>query len=332
MIATITGAEMKAIVSERPGKPRDLRLKEINRPEVPEDGVLVRVHASSANPVDLFATSTAGYLMGGRKPAVLGTDFAGVVESVGANVTEFRPGDEVFGGAAGSFAEYVVVRAGRAVARKPAGVSFADAGTIGVAASTALQALRNHGRIEPGQKVLINGASGGVGTFAVQLAIALGGEVTAVCSARNVEMVRSLGATRVIDYTKEDFTRDSDRYDLMVDVAGSHSFSKSVRVLAPDGTFVLTGLAAVQHGRGGLVRVLGRFGGAKLGSIMGRRRVGLFITQMNREDLDFLAGLLASGQVKPVIEKTYPLAEAGTALTHLNEGHARAKLAIEIAA
>ena len=330
MIATITATEMKAIVSERPGKPGNLRLKEINRPEVPEDGVLVRVHASSANPVDLFATSIAGYLMGGRKPSVLGTDFAGVVEAVGANITEFRPGDEVFGGASGAFAEYVVAR--RSIAHKPAGVSFADAGTVGVAASTALQALRNHGRIERGQKVLINGASGGVGTFAVQIARALGGEVTAVCSPRNVETARSLGASHVIDYTKEDYTRLPERYDLMIDVAGSHSFRTNARLLKPAGTFVLTGLAAVQHSRGGLVRVLGRFGGAKLGSMMGTRRVGLFITQMNREDLDFLGGLLASGEVKPVIEKTYSLAEAGAALSYMNEGHARAKVAISIGA
>lgn len=329
MIATITGSEMKAIVSERPGKPGKLQLKEINRPEVPEDGVLVRVHASSANPVDLFATSMAGYLMRGRKPSVLGTDFAGVVESIGASVTEFRPGDEVFGGAPGAFAEYVVAR--RSIAHKPAGVSFAAAGTVGVAASTALQALRNHGRIERGQKVLINGASGGVGTFAVQIARALGGEVTAVCSARNVEMVRSLGADRVIDYTKEDFTRLSERFDLMIDIAGSHSFSTNARMLEPTGTYVLTGLAAVQHGRGGLVRVLGRFGGAKLGSIMGRRRVGLFITQMNREDLDFLGGLMASGEVTPEIEKTYSLADAGAALSYMDMGHARAKIAIAIA-
>lgn len=330
MIATISATEMKAIVSERPGKPGNLRLKEISRPEVPEDGVLVRVHASSANPVDLFATSIAGYLMGGRKPSVLGTDFAGVVEAVGANVTEFRPGDEVFGGASGAFAEYVVAR--RSVAHKPAGVSFADAGAVGVAASTALQALRNHGRIERGQKVLINGASGGVGTFAVQIARALGGEVTAVCSPRNVETARSIGAARVIDYTREDYTRLPERYDLMIDIAGNHSFWTNARLLKPTGTFVLTGLAAVQHGRGGVVRVLGRFGGAKLGSMMGSRRVGLFITQMNREDLEFLAGLLASGEVKPVIEKTYPLAEAGAALSYMNEGHARAKVAISIGA
>src|SRR5215467_3197560 len=165
MITTATGTEMRAIVCERPAKPGDLRLKEIDRPKVADDGVLVRVLASSANPVDLFPTSIAGYLMGGRKPTVLGTDFAGVVESVGRDVTEFRPGDEVFGGGPGSFAEYKAI-----------------SGTVAVAATTALQALRNHGRIERGQKVLVNGASGGVGTFAVQLARALGGDVTAVCS------------------------------------------------------------------------------------------------------------------------------------------------------
>lgn len=332
MITIAGSTKMKAIVCERPGNPGDLQLKEISRPEVAEDGVLVRVHASSANPVDLFPTTVAGHLMGGRKPQVLGTDFAGVVESVGKNVTDFQPGDEVFGGGQGAFAEYLAIGAGRAIARKPAGVSFEDAGTVAVAATTALQALRDHGRIERGQKVLVNGASGGVGTFAVQIARALGGDVTAVCSTRNVEMVRSLGASRVIDYSKEDFTRDSDRYDLMLDIAGSHSFSKCARVLAPNGAFVLVGAAAVQHGRGGSFRALGRFGGAKIGSLLGGRRVAMFIASLNRPDLELLAGLIASGEVRPVIEKTYPLAQAPAALSYLNEGHSRAKVAVAIGA
>src|SRR5689334_3791847 len=211
MIATATGTKMKAIVCEEPGPLDRLKVKEIDRPDLGRDEVLVRVHASSANPVDMFPTTMAGYLLGGRKPAVLGTDFAGTVEEVGSDVTDFRVGDEVFGGKSGAFAEFLVAAPKTAIARKPASVSFELAGTVAVAGTTALQALRNHGGVKAGQRVLINGASGGVGTFAVQIARALGAEVTAVCSTRNFDLVRSLGAADVIDYTEEDFTKGSER-------------------------------------------------------------------------------------------------------------------------
>src|SRR5215472_2646629 len=204
---------MRAVVCSKPGSPYVLNMAEIDRPVVPDDGVLVRVHASSANPVDLFPLSRMGYISRLMKRAVLGTDFAGTVASVGRSVTQFQPGEEVFGGARGAFAEYVCVPEDGAVVRKPANVTFEQAAAVPVAAITALQAVRDHGQIQPGQKVLINGASGGVGTFAVQIAKSFGAEVTGVCGTRNVELVRSIGADRVIDYTKEDFTRSEERYD-----------------------------------------------------------------------------------------------------------------------
>jgi NADPH:quinone reductase-like Zn-dependent oxidoreductase len=239
---------VKAIVCE---KRAVMKLEEIEVPAVPDDGVLVRVPASSVNPVDLFPLSGAGRPM--RKLArktkrdVMGTDFAGTVQSVGRDVTRLRPGDEVFGGAHGSFAEYVCLPESEALARKPANVSFEQGGGVGVAALTALQAIRDHGQVKPGQKVLINGASGGVGTFAVQIATALGAEVTAVCSPGNVEAVRSLGAEHFIDYTREDFTKGGERYDALIDIAGNRSLPECRRVLQPGATFVLVGAAAVQH-------------------------------------------------------------------------------------
>ncbi|HET7466888.1 MAG TPA: NAD(P)-dependent alcohol dehydrogenase [Candidatus Dormibacteraeota bacterium] len=328
MVEVETSTRMKAIVCAKPG---DIRLSETDRPAVTDDGVLVHVHASSANPVDLFPTTFAGWMMGGRKASVLGADFAGTVEAVGRNVTRFQPGDAVFGGGRGCYAEYKLIPANAAIAHKPAGITFAQAGTVSVAATTALQALRDHGQIKPGQKVLINGASGGVGTFAVQIARALGGKVTAVCSTRNVEMVTGLGAERVIDYRKQDFSRAGERYDLMLDIAGGRSWPAVTRVLEPGGTYVGVGAAAVQHSRAGLFKVLGQLLGVRTGSMFGRRRaVTLFIANLNHADMEYLADLLASGKVTPVIERTYPLAQAPEALAYLNEGHARAKIAIEI--
>lgn len=310
---------------------RDLRMSEIAIPAVPPDGVLVRVRASSANPVDLFPTSPAGYLMGGRKPVVLGTDFAGAVESVGSSVAALRPGDEVFGGGAGSFAEYVCMKESAAIAAKPPSVSFEQAGAVAVAGCTALQALRDHGRLVSGQRVLINGASGGVGTFAVQIAAAMGAEVTAVCSTRNVEKARSLGAASVVDYTRSDFTSMRQRYDLLIDIAGSHSFARCRRVLAPGGTYVGVGAAAIQHRFAGTLRAAGHFLGARVVSVIGDVRVvALFIAQLNKADLEFLADLMADGRVKPVIDRVYSLEEVPAALQYMNEGHAQAKVAIAI--
>jgi NADPH:quinone reductase-like Zn-dependent oxidoreductase len=322
---------MRAFRIERPTAIGALRPSEIAMPVVPDDGVLIRVHASSANPVDLFPTSLAGYLMGGRKPAVLGTDFAGVVESVGSSVTSFRPGDEVFGGARGAFAEYVSVGESKAIALKPPSVSLEQAGVVAVAGCTALQALRDHGRLVAGQRVLINGASGGVGTFAVQIARALGAHVTAVCSTRNVDIARSLGAELVIDYTKSDFTRRDERYDLLVDIAGSHSFAQCRRVLTSGGTYVGTGVAAIQHGAGGGLRMIGQFLGTRVTSIVGSQRVvTLFIASLTKESMEFLAELMADGRVTPMIDRRYSFNEIPQALEYLNQGHARAKVAIAI--
>src|SRR4029077_1920352 len=257
-----------------------------------------------------------------RKPTrdVLGTDFAGTVVSVGKDVTRVRAGDEVFGGARGSFAEYVSISETGALARKPANITFEQAGTVAVAALTALQAVRDHGQVRPGHKVLINGASGGVGTFAVQVARSFGAEVTAVCSPRNVDTARSLGAQRVIDYTKADFTKDTERYDAILDIAGSHNFSECRRVLLPTGTFVVVGVAAIQHVSP--MKALRHFAGTRLRSLRGAQKAAFFITKLTQQDLDVMADLMASGKVVPVIESRYRLDEVGEALRHFREGHA----------
>ena len=332
MIAAMTSSKMKAIVCEKPGPAGRLRVSEIDRPAISDDGVLVRVHASSANPVDLFPTTGMGFLQGGRKPAVLGTDFAGTVEEVGADVSRFKPGDEVFGGKRGAFAEYLLAFEATPMVLKPAGVSFEAAGTIAVAGTTALQALRRHGDIKRGQHVLINGASGGVGTFAVQIAKALGADVTAVCSTRNADLVRSLGADAVIDYSREDFTRGSPRYDLVVDIAGSHSLAACRRVMTPTATFVGVGAAGIQHRSAGSFRAIGHFLGTKVASIIGRNKVvTLFIAALNNDDLTFLGDLLESGRVVPAIDRRYDLSGVPEALAYMNEGHARAKVGIRVA-
>ena len=324
--------KMRAVVAAKPGPVATLKLVEVDKPEAGDSDIVVRVHSSSANPVDLFPTTPAGYLMGGRKPQVLGTDFAGVVEATGKSVTRFQPGDEVFGGGKGTFAEFVRLAETAAVVRKPPSVPFDQAGAVTVAGSTALQALRDHGRLKAGQSVLINGASGGVGTFAVQIAKALGAEVTAVCRTRNVEMVRSLGADKVIDYTGEDFTRGGARYDLILDIAASHSLNECRRVLQPAGTFVGVGAAAVQHTSAGTIRAFGHFLGTKVVSLAGRQRVvSLFIAKLSGSDLEFLGDLLESGRIKSMIERSYDLDQVPEALAYLNEGHARGKLAIRVA-
>jgi NADPH:quinone reductase-like Zn-dependent oxidoreductase len=320
---------VRAVVCRRPASPGELELADLDRPAVLDDGLLVRVHASSANPVDLFTLSPAGHLLRRRRPLIVGTDFAGTVEALGTRVTAFRPGDEVFGAARGSFAEYVMVAANGGVVRKPAGVSFEDAATLAVAGSTALQALRDHGRVQSGQRVLVNGGSGGVGTFAVQIARAFGAEVTAVCSPRNVELVRGLGARTVIDYTREDFTRSGKRYDLMLDVAGNRSWWECTRVLDRGAAYVGVGTAGIQHGKGGMRRVLAHFLDVRLASIGGGRRVvALWIARLRKDDLEFLGRLVESGRVKPVIERTYELADVPEALRRIDEGHTQGKLAI----
>lgn len=319
---------MKAIACNTYGHPE---LQEIEKPDVTDDGVLVRVHASSVNPADRYATLGTPLIarpaMGMVKPrnTRVGTDFAGTVEAVGKDVTEFRPGDDVFGGRTGAFAEYVCVPQDRAVALKPANVTFEQAGVVGVAGLTALQGLRDKGRVQPGQKVLINGASGGVGTFAVQIAKALGAEVTGVCSTGNVELVRSLGADHVVDYTQEDFTRTNRRYDLMFDVAGSRSWSECRRVLDPRGTLVMVGAP-----KGG--RVLGPLGhllGVRLAAAFrGSQKAVFFIAKFNKADMVVLQELLESGKVKPAIDRRFELSEIADAFRYLGEGHAHAKIVV----
>src|ERR1700738_5217197 len=297
---------MKAILCRKPGRPDVLELDEVERPTIAEDGVLVRVHAASVNPVDFFPLSRVAYaarwLSGGFKAraVVLGTDFAGTVESVGKSVTEFKPGDQVFGGKDRStFAEYVALPATGAVVAKPANVTVDQAAAVPVAAITALQALRDHGRLRQGQKVLINGASGGVGSFAVQIAKALGAHVTAVCSPRNMESARALGADKVIDYTREDFTRGAESYDLMIDIAGNHSWSECKRVLVPTGIMVAAGGSA--HTVWGGNSTIRHLIGVRLASIRGTRKAALFIAKLNKADLLVLQKLLVERKITPVI-------------------------------
>jgi NADPH:quinone reductase-like Zn-dependent oxidoreductase len=322
---------MRAIVHEKFGPPDVLQLREVEPPALTDDGVLVRVHASSVNPFDWHYLTGIPYLArigaGLRKPKTqrLGTDFAGTVEAVGKDVTDFKAGDEVFGARNGAFGEYVCVR--RSIAHKPANVSFEDAAASPIAGVTALQGLRDKGRIQAGQKVLVNGASGGVGTFAVQIAKALGAEVTGVCSTRNVATARSIGADRVIDYTQEDFTRHAERYDLMLDIAGDRSWSLVKRVLREGGTAVIVGGPKSN-------RWVGRLGKSIAERVLsipgGRTLVTPFLASLNRDALTFLAGLLEAGSVKPVIERRYQLNEVPEALRYIGEGHAQGKLVVTV--
>jgi NADPH:quinone reductase-like Zn-dependent oxidoreductase len=254
----------------------------------------------------------------------LGVDFAGVVEAVGGNVKRFRPGDEVFGGRNGAFAEYVCVREDRAMVLKPANVTFEQAAAVPVAALTALQGLRDKGQIQPGQQVLINGASGGVGTFAVQIAKSFGAEVTGVCSTRNVDMVRSLGADHVVDYTQEDFTRSERRYDLLLDIAGSRSWSECKRVLNPKAIFVIVGGPKTNRWIGPLSHVVK----VRLASLRASQKVIFFVAKLNKEDLVVLQELLEAGKVTPVIDRRYELSELPEAMRYLGAGHAQGKVVI----
>jgi NADPH:quinone reductase-like Zn-dependent oxidoreductase len=322
---------MKAIVYHKYGSPNVLELREIDKPVAADDEVLVRIHASSVNPAEWYAMTglfIARTGMGLFKPknTRLGVDFAGVVEATGANVKRFRPGDEVFGGSNGAFAEYVSVREDRAVALKPANVTFEQAAGVPVAGFTALQGLRDMGQLQPGQRVLINGASGGVGTFAVQIAKALGAEVTGVCSTRNVELVRSLGADHVVDYTQEDFTCGERRYDLLLDIAGSRSWEACRRVLNPQATFVIVGGPKTNRWIGPLSHVVK----VRLASLRASQKVVFFVAKMNQADLVLLQELIEAGKVTPVIDRRYSLCELPQAMHYLGEGHARGKVAIMV--
>jgi NADPH:quinone reductase-like Zn-dependent oxidoreductase len=316
---------MKAAVAPRYGS---LVIREVPRPEPAAGEVLVRVHATSLNAVDWYGLNGRPYaarpLMGLLKPKSSegGSDFAGVVEAVGVDVEDLAPGDQVYGCQGGAFAEYVV--AGRAVERKPANLSLEEAAAVPVAAFAALQGLRDHGGVKPGQQILVNGASGGVGTFAVQIAKALGASVHAVCSTRNVDQAQELGADRVFDYTREDFTRGGARYDVLFDNAGNRSWLSMRRVLAPSGTVVLVG--------GPRKRLLGPLGHViriTLASKLSGRKAVFFIAKPNRDDLATLRDLIEAGEVTPVIEQRYELAQVADAMRAMN-GHARAKIVVTV--
>jgi NADPH:quinone reductase-like Zn-dependent oxidoreductase len=325
---------MKAVLHRCYGSADVITIEDVAKP-TPRDGqVLVKVRAVSLNALDSHVLHGDPYIVmrfaggiGSPKNPMLGADFAGTVEAVGKNVTDFMPGDEVFGGAGrfATFAEYVTVYPAFAtLARKPANVTFEQAAAVPVAALTALQALRDQGRLRPGQKVLINGASGGVGTFAVEIAKALGAEVTAVCSTKHVDLVRSLGADRVVDYTREDFTRLGERYDLLLDVAGSRSWRACRRVLTPEGTVVVIG--GPKHNR--LLGPLGHIAAMRLGAVATRGSATFFIASVNEADLVVLGELMQAGQVRPVVDRRYELSETAEAFRYLGEGHAAGKIVV----
>jgi len=317
---------MQAVVQDTYGTAAVLQSREIPKPAIADNEVLVRVHAASIHVGDSILMSGTPYLMrmaaGLRRPKnpVPGTDVAGIVEAVGAAVTQLRPGDEVFGWCTGAFAEYASASEDH-FALKPANLTFEQAAAIGVSATTALQLLRDDGKIRPGQKVLINGASGGVGTFAVQIAKAFGAEVTGVCSTKNLDLVRSIGADHVIDYTREDFRKGGARYDLILDNVGDHSMSATRRALAPGGTLLSNGGG---HQGGKLSRVIR----ATVASMFVRQQAKPSVKFQNHDDLVALKGLVEAGNVTPVIDGTYPLREAPRAVGHVAAGHARGTVVI----
>jgi len=313
----------------------NVKLEEVEKPVPNDDQILVRVRAASVNPYDWhFVEGTPKILrmigVGLRKPkdTRVGVDFAGTVEGIGKNVTQFKPGDEVFGGKGGAFAEYVCPRADRAVAIKPTNITFEQAASVNIAGITALQALRDKGKVQSGQKVLINGASGGVGTFAVQIAKSFGADVTGVCSTRNVDMVRSLGADHLIDYTKEDFTKSAQRYDVILDNVTNRSLLECRRVLTPKGKYVMIGGGGPNDQ--GLIGPLANPIKAMLLSLFVSQEMGMMMADANKKDLTILGDLMQAGKVTPVIDRRYKFSEVPDAIRYLEEGHARGKVVITL--
>ena len=331
-LAAPAGPAMNAVVYRCYGSPAVLHVESIERPRLEEDQVLVQVHAASLNPLDWHFMRGTPYIVrldggiGHPKNIQLGVDFSGTVVEVGSAVRRFRVGDAVFGGRDGAFAEYVPVREQRALALKPENVSFEQAAAVPIAGVTALQALRDKGHLHAGDKVLINGASGGVGTFAVQIAKAYGAEVTGVCSTRNVELVRSLGADHVIDYTREDFTQLGQRYDLVIDTVGSHPLLDYRRALTPHGTLVIVGGPSTGNWLGPLATPIR----AILLRPFVSQRFEPFLAELSGADLTVLAELMQNGKVTPVIDRRYPLAETAAAMAYLEAGHARGKVVISV--
>ena len=330
--AVADGSElMKAIVYRCYGSADVLGFEDVEKPTPADDEVLVKVVAASVNPLDWHYMRGSPYLMrlgiglGAPNDTSLGVDFAGTVEAIGRNVKRFKPGDEVFGGTSGAFAEYVTVREDRALALKPANMTFEQSASVPIAGITALQALRDKGKIAPGKKVLINGASGGVGTFAVQIAKSFGAEVTGVCSTRNVEMVRSIGADHVIDYTQEDYTRSGQRYDLIIDNVGNHSLSANRRVLNSDGIFVIVG-----GPKGNWLKpLMNPIKALVFSPIVGQEFV-MILAKLRKDDLAILSDLMQAGKVTPVIDRRYRLSEVPAAIRYSEEGHARGKIVIDL--
>ncbi len=331
--AALTAAQgdtMKAIVYCDYGSPDVLRLETIAKPVPTDNQVLVKVRAASVNPYDWHFMRGEPFVMrmgnGLRKPkgTRIGVDFSGTVEAVGKNIMQFKPGDEVFGGKSGAFAEYICV-AERFLIPKPDNISFEQAGAVQIAGLTALQGLRDKGKLQPGQKVLINGASGGVGTFAVQIAKTLGAHVTGVCSTRNMELVRSIGADHVVDYTQEDFTKGTERYDLILDLVGNHGLLAVRRVLTPSGKYVMIG-----GPKGRWIAPMDTVLRAFLLSPFIKQEMGFMISSISREDLIYLRDLMQSGKVTPVIDKTYPLEQTPEAIRYLETGRARGKVIITL--
>jgi NADPH:quinone reductase-like Zn-dependent oxidoreductase len=324
---------MKAITHCEYGGPEVLKVEEIEKPVPNDNQVLVKVRANSVNPLDLTIRGPLLLrpLFGLRKPkdTRLGVDYSATVEEVGKNVTNFKPGDEVFGGKNGAIAEYLCALADRAVVLKPASMTFDQAAAVPVAAITALQGLCDKGKIQSGQKVLINGASGGVGTFAVQIAKSFGTEVTGVCSTRNVDLVRSIGADHAIDYTKEDFTKTDQRYDLIFDLVGNHSFSERRRILNPNGICVMAGLGGAGWHEGFATRLLGELNGYLRSRFVSQKFIA-YIAQFNKADMSILADLMQTGKITPVIDRTFRFSETADALRYLETGHARGKVVITI--
>ena len=323
---------MKAIVHRCYGPPTVLKFEDIEKPTPAGNEVLVKVHAASVNPLDWHYMRGTPYIVradagfGAPTNPRLGVDFAGTVEAVGSDVKRFKPGDEVFGGRYGAFAEYLTIREDRALVTKPANVTFEQAASVPIAGITALQALRDKGKIQAGQKVLINGASGGVGTFAVQIAKSFGAEVTGVCSTRNLQMVRSIGADHIIDYTREDFTRNGQHYDLILDIVGSHSLLEYRRVLNPKGIVVIVGGPS----KGSWIGPMDALLRARLLSPFVSQEFGFLLAELNPKDLSVLGDLMQAGKVTPVIDRHYKLSEVPEALGYLEAGHARGKVVIDL--
>ncbi len=322
---------MKAVVYRCYGSPDVLEFSDVEKPLPAADEVLVRIRAAAVNPYDWHFMRGSPYIMrlgtglGAPKEQRLGVDFSGTIEAVGSAVTRFRPGDDVFGGWTGAFAEYVAVREDRALTLKPANVAFAEAASVAIAGLTALQALRDHGSVRPGQRVLINGASGGVGTFAVQIAKSMGAEVTGVCSTRNVEMVRSLGADHVIDYKKENYTESGKTYDVIIDMVGNHPLMANRKALEPDGKLVMVGGPKGDW----LAPLIGPLKAFVVSPFV-EQEIGIMLGQLRQEDLAVLAELMKTNKVTPVIDRHYKLSEVPDAIRYSEQGRARGKIIIDV--